>query len=209
VFGSLLDGRNRAATPTVGRRSMSLLAESDIGSRLSDPPRTISISVFPAACQPIVGACIIAFVSDDMVQLKMKWVAAAILAGAGIWAGATLDFYTTGTEWRWIGAAIAVEAIILASAIALPVGRETRSKMVLGTAAAVFVTTVAVAVLLPRRWCFGYNWSGGPPYDCSELTVWGRILVVGVGLAMGLILASFARQKPDARTSDRRVHRRP
>jgi hypothetical protein len=59
VFGSLLDGRNRAATPTVGRRSMSLLA-GDIGSRLSDPPRTISISVFPAACQPIVGACIIA-----------------------------------------------------------------------------------------------------------------------------------------------------
>jgi hypothetical protein len=39
----------------------------------------------------------------------MKWGAAAILAGAGIWAGATLAFFTRGTDWRWIAAAIAVE----------------------------------------------------------------------------------------------------
>jgi hypothetical protein len=31
-------------------------------------------------------------------RAEMKWVAAAILAGAGIWAGATLAFYTKGTE---------------------------------------------------------------------------------------------------------------
>jgi hypothetical protein len=132
----------------------------------------------------------------------MKWVAAAILAGAGIWVGATLDFFTTGTQWRWIAAAIAVEAIVLAGAIALPVARETRSKMLLGAAAAVFVTACAVALLLPRRWCFGYSWTGGPPYDCSDFPVWGRILVVGVGSAVALIVASLARQKRDGGPTD-------
>jgi hypothetical protein len=137
----------------------------------------------------------------------MKWVAAVILAGAGIWAGATLAFFTTGTEWRWIAAAIAVEAIIVASAIALPVGQETLSRMLLGAAIAVFMTAVAIAFLLPRRWCFGYSWSGGPPYDCSDFPLWGRILVACVGLGVGLILASFAREKP-RRTPDLRLHRR-
>jgi hypothetical protein len=91
----------------------------------------------------------------------MKWVAAAILAGAGIWVGATLAFFTAGTEWHWIALAIAVQEIMVAGAIALPVARETRSKMLLGTAAAVVVTAVAIAVLLPPRWCFGYSWTGG------------------------------------------------
>ena len=35
-----------------------------------------------------------------------------------LWAGAIHDFLTTGTEWRWIAAAIVVEAMIVASAIA-------------------------------------------------------------------------------------------
>ena len=119
----------------------------------------------------------------------MKWVAAAILAGAGIWAGATLAFYTRGNEWRWIAAAIAVEAIIVAGAIIIP---ELRPKMLLGAGVAVFMTAVAVAFLIPRTWCFGYSWSGGPPYDCSNFPLWGRIVVAGVGLLVGLILASFA-----------------
>jgi hypothetical protein len=122
----------------------------------------------------------------------MKWVAAAILAGAGIWAGATLAFYTRGTEWRWIAAAIAVEAIIVAGAIIIP---ELRPKMLLGAGVAVFMTAVAVAFLIPRTWCFGYSWSGGPPYDCSNFPLWGRILVAGVGLLVGLILVSLAWEK--------------
>jgi hypothetical protein len=125
----------------------------------------------------------------------MRWVAAAILAGAGIWVGATLAFFTAGTEWNWIALAIAVQAIIVAGATALPVGRETRSKMLLAAAAAIVVTAVAIAVLLARRWCVGYSWTGGPPYDCSDLTVWGRIFVAGVGFVVGLILVSFARAK--------------
>ena len=127
--------------------------------------------------------------------LKMRWVAAAILAGAGIWVGATLAFFTAGTEWNWIALAIAVQAIIVAGATALPVGRETRSKMLLAAAAAIVVTAVAIAVLLARRWCVGYSWTGGPAYDCSDLTVWGRIFVAGVGFVVGLILVSFARAK--------------
>jgi hypothetical protein len=122
----------------------------------------------------------------------MKWVAAAILAGAGIWAGATLAFYTRGTEWRWIAAAIAVEAIIVAGAIIIP---ELRPKMLLGAGVAVFMTAVAVAFLIPRTWCFGYSWSGGPPYDCSNFPLWGRILVAGVGLLVGLILVSLVWEK--------------
>jgi hypothetical protein len=121
----------------------------------------------------------------------MKWVAAAILAGAGFWAGATLAFYARGTGWIWVAAAIAVEAIILATAIVIPV---LRPKMLLMAGAAVFVTAVAIGILLPRTWCFGYSWTGGPPYDCHELLVWVRILVAGVGLVVGLILASFARE---------------
>jgi hypothetical protein len=137
---------------------------------------------------------IIALASDDKNRLKMKWVGAAILAGAGIWVGATVAFFSTGagTEWKWIAAAIAVEAIIVAGAILIP---ELRPKMLLGAAVAVFMTAIAVAFLLPRRWCFGYNWSGGPPYDCSDFPLWGRILVAGVGLLVGLILASFARER--------------
>jgi hypothetical protein len=75
--------------------------------------------------------------------------------------------------------------------------------MLLVAGVAVFMTASAVAYLLPRRWCFGYSWTGGPPYDCHEFPLWGRILVVGVGLVVGLMLASFARGKPD------RVARRP
>jgi hypothetical protein len=59
------------------------------------------------------------------------------------------------------------------------------------------MTASAVAYLLPRRWCFGYSWTGGPPWDCSDFPLWGGILVVGVGLVVGLMLASFAREKSD------------
>jgi hypothetical protein len=136
----------------------------------------------------------------------MKWVAAAMLAGAGIWAGATLAFFTRGTEWRWIAAAIAVEAIIVAGAIIIP---ELRPKMLLGAGVAVFMTAVAVAFLIPRTWCFGYNWSGGPPYDCSDFPLWGRILVAGVGLLVGLFLASFARQRREGGARTYRLTRGP
>jgi hypothetical protein len=67
--------------------------------------------------------------------------------------------------------------------------------MLLGAGIAVFMTAIAVAFLPPRRWCFGYNWSGGTSYNCSDFPLWGRILVPGVGLVVGLILASFAREK--------------
>jgi MFS family permease len=130
----------------------------------------------------------------------VKWVAAAILAGAGIWGGVTWAIILRETEWRWIPAAIAIEAVIVAGAIVTP---KLRPKMLLVVGVAVFMTASAVAYLLPRRWCFGYSWTGGPPYDCHEFPLWGRILVVGVGLVVGLMLASFARGKPD------RVARRP
>jgi hypothetical protein len=124
----------------------------------------------------------------------MKWVAAAILAGAAIWGSVTWAMILSGTKWRWIPVAIAIEAVIVAGAIVTP---KLRPKMLLGARVAVVMTASAVAFLLPRRWCFGYSWSGGPPYDCSEFPLWGRILVVGVGLVVGLMLASFAREKSD------------
>jgi hypothetical protein len=89
--------------------------------------------------------------------------------------------------------AIAVEAVIVAAAIVTP---KHRPKMLLGAGVALVMTAIAVAFLLPRTWCFGHSWSGGPPYDCHEFPLWGRILVVAVGLVVGLILASFAREKP-------------
>ena len=122
----------------------------------------------------------------------MKWVAAAILAGAGIWAGATWAIILSGTERRWFAVAIAVEAVIVAGAIVIP---RLRPKMLLGAGAAVFVTAVTVAFLIPSVWCSG-SWTGGPGV-CSDFPLWGRILVAGVGLVVGLILASFARNKPD------------
>jgi hypothetical protein len=122
----------------------------------------------------------------------VKWVAAAILAGAGIWGGVTWAIILRETKWRWIPVAIAVEAVIVAGAIVIP---RLRPKMLLGAGAAVFVTAVTVAFLIPREWCSG-SWTGGPGV-CSDFPLWGRILVVGVGLALGLTLASFAREKPD------------
>jgi|SoiMetStandDraft_5_1073268.scaffolds.fasta_scaffold09597_2 hypothetical protein len=124
----------------------------------------------------------------------VKWVAAAIFAGAGIWGGVTWAIFLRETEWRWIPVAIAIEAVIVAGAIVTP---KLRPKMLLVAGVAVFMTASAVAYLLPRRWCFGYSWTGGPPYDCHEFPLWGRLLVVGVGLVVGLMLASFARGKPD------------
>jgi hypothetical protein len=125
----------------------------------------------------------------------MKWVAAAILAGAGIWAGATVAFFSTGagTEWKWISAAIVVQAIIVAGAILVP---EFRPKMLLGAAVAAFMTGVAIALLLPPRFCLvgtEDGWSYFRPQCFDLLGV--RILVAGVGLVVGLILASFARQR--------------
>jgi hypothetical protein len=90
--------------------------------------------------------------------------------------------------------AIAVEAVIVAGAIVTP---KLRPKMLLVAGVAVFMTAIAVAYLLPRTWCFGHNFSGGPSYDCHQFPLWGRILVAGVGLVVGLVLASFARGKPD------------
>src|SRR6266508_5035169 len=105
---------------------------------------------------------IIALASDDTgKQAEMKWVAAAILGGAGIWGCVTWAIILRETEWRWIPVAIAVEAVIVAGAIVIP---KLRPKMLLGAGVAVFMTAIAVAFLIPRRWCFGYNWSGGPPY---------------------------------------------
>jgi hypothetical protein len=93
--------------------------------------------------------------------------------------------------------AIAVEPVIVAAAIVTP---KLRPKMLLVAGVAVFMTAIAVAFLLPRTWCFGFDWSGGPPYDCHAFPLWGRILAAGVGLVVGLVLASFARGKPEQAT---------
>jgi hypothetical protein len=138
---------------------------------------------------------IIALASDDKNRLKMKWVGAAILAGAGIWVGATVAFLSTGagTEWKWISAAILVQAIIVAGAILIP---KFRPKMLLGAAVAAFMTGVAIALLLPHRFCLvgsEEGWSYFRP-QCFDL-LWVRIFVAGVGLVVGLILASLARER--------------
>jgi hypothetical protein len=139
------------------------------------------------------GAAKISLASGVLLWL-LKWVAAAILAGAGIWGGVTWAIILKETEWRWIPVAIAVEAVIVAAAIVTP---KLRPKMLLVAGVDVFMTAIAVAFLLPRTWCFGYSWSGGPQYDCHEFPLWARIPVAGVGLVLGLTLASFAREKPD------------
>ncbi len=139
------------------------------------------------------GAAKISLASGILLWL-VKWIAAAILVGAGIWGGVTWVIILRETEWRWVAVAIAVEAVIVAAAIVTP---KLRPKMLLVAGVAVYMTVIALAFLLPRTWCFGYSWSGGPPYDCHEFPLWGRILVVGVGLVLGLTLASFAREKPD------------
>lgn len=133
---------------------------------------------------PRIGGSVVAKIS--------KWVAAATLAGAAIWGGVTWAIILSGTEGQWIAVAIAVEAVIVAGAIVTP---RFRPKMLLGAGAGVFVTAVTVAFLIPRVWCSG-SWTGGPGV-CSDFPLWGRILVAGVGLAVGLILASFPREKPD------------
>jgi hypothetical protein len=137
------------------------------------------------------GAAKISLASGVLLWL-VKWGAAAILAGAGIWGGVTWTIILRETEWRWIPVAIAVEAVIVAGAIVIP---RLRPKMLLGAGAAVFVTAVTVGFLLPSVWCSG-SWTGGPGV-CSDFPLWGRILVAGVGLVVGLTLASFAREKPD------------
>lgn len=124
--------------------------------------------------------------------VAVKWVAATILAGAGIWGGVTWAIILRETKWRWIPVAIAAEAVIVAGAIVIP---RLRPKMLLGAGAAVFVTAVTVALLIPSVWCSG-SWTGGPGV-CSDFPLWGGILVVGVGLVLGLTLVSFAREKPD------------
>jgi hypothetical protein len=137
------------------------------------------------------GAAKISRASGILLWL-VKWAAAAMLAGAGIWGGVTWVIILRETTWRWIPVAIAVEAVIVAAATVIP---ELRPKMLLGAGAAVFVTAVTVAFLIPSVWCSG-SWTGGPGV-CSDFPLWGRILVAGVGLVVGLILASFARMKPD------------
>lgn len=127
----------------------------------------------------------------------MKCVAAAILVLAGIGAGAivaTIRPFSfpqptppAGAEWKWIAAAIVVEAIIVAGAILIP---ELRPKLLLAAAVAVFMTAVAVAFLLPSRVDVGL---GG----WMEITLGERILLAGVGLVVGLILASFTLERGD------------
>ena len=87
------------------------------------------------------GAAKISLASGVLLWL-VKWVAAAILAGAGIWGGVTWAIILRETEWRWIAVAIAVEAVILAGAIVTP---ELRPKMLLGAGVAVFMTAITVA----------------------------------------------------------------
>jgi cobalamin biosynthesis protein CobD/CbiB len=77
----------------------------------------------------------------------MKWVAAAILVGAGIWGGVTWAIILGETRWRWIPVAIAVEAVIVAGAIVTP---RLRPKLLLGAGVAVVMTASMVAYLLPR-----------------------------------------------------------
>jgi hypothetical protein len=125
----------------------------------------------------------------------MKWVAVAIVAGAGIWVGSTVAFLSTGagTEWKWIAAATVVQAVVVAGAILIP---EFRPKMLLGAAVAAFMTGVAIALLLPDRFCLvgsEEGWSYFRP-QCFNL-LWVRIFLAGVGLVVGLILASFARER--------------
>jgi hypothetical protein len=145
---------------------------------------------------PKIGWSVAAKISlaSGILWWLVKWVVAAILAGAGIWGGVTWAIILRETEWRWIAMAIAVEAVILAAAIVTP---KLRPKMLVVAGVAVVMTAIAVAFLLPRTWCFGYSWTGGPPYDCHGFPLWGRILVAGLGLVVGLTLASFAREKPD------------
>ena len=91
-----------------------------------------------------------------------------------------------GAEWKWIAAALVVEVIIVAGAIVIP---DLRQKMLLVAAVAVFMTALAVAFLLPSRFCLG--WGG-----YVDLSLGVRIFVAGVGLVVGVILAWFARKKP-------------
>src|SRR4029453_12455266 len=101
----------------------------------------------------------------------VKWAAAAMLAGTGIWGGVTWVIIVRETKWRWIPVAIAVEAVIVAAAIVIPYHKP---QMLLGAGAAVFVTAVTVAFLIPSVWCSGSR-TGGPGV-CSDFPLWGRIL---------------------------------
>jgi hypothetical protein len=121
---------------------------------------------------PKIGGSVPAKISlaSGILLWLVKWVAAAILAGAGIWGGVTWAIILWETEWRWIAVAIAVEAVIVAAAIVTP---KLRPNMLLVAGVAVFMTAIAVAFLLPRTWCFGYSWTGGPPYGCHEFPAMG------------------------------------
>jgi hypothetical protein len=68
---------------------------------------------------PKIGWSVAAKISlaSGILWWLVKWVVAAILAGAGIWGGVTWAIILRETEWRWIAMAIAVEAVILAAAI--------------------------------------------------------------------------------------------
>jgi hypothetical protein len=96
---------------------------------------------------------------------------------------------TAGAEWKWIAAAIVVDAIIVACAILIAIFiPELRPKTLLGAAVAVFMTALAVAFLLPPRLCVGL---GG----WLDVSLGGRIFVAGVGLVVALVLAAFVREK--------------
>lgn len=111
---------------------------------------------------------------------------AAEMNECGLVAGAE-----AGAEWKWIAAAIVVDAIIVACAVLIAIFiPELRPKMLLGAAVAVFMTVLAVAFLLPPRLCVGL---GG----WVDVSLGVRIFVAGVGLVVALILASFARKWGD------------
>jgi hypothetical protein len=84
------------------------------------------------------------------------------------------------------------KAVIVAGAIVIP---RLRPKILLGAGAAAFVTAVTVAFLIPSVWCSARGPAGQAFAQISRL--WRRILVACAGLVVGLILASFARDKPD------------
>ena len=107
----------------------------------------------------------------------MKWVAAAILAGAGIWGGVTWAIILSGTKWRWIPVAIAVEAVIVAGAIVIP---KLRPKLLLGAGVAAFMTAIAVAYLLHAGGASAITGAAGlltiaTPSRCGAASSW-RVL---------------------------------
>lgn len=108
----------------------------------------------------------------------MKWVAAAILAGAGIWAGATWAIILSGTEWRWIAVAIAVESGHRGGAIVIP---RLRPTMLLGAGVALFMTAAGSCSNCHESGASHITGAAGL-HPVAGISAVGPIRVVGVGL---------------------------